>query len=222
MKIVICIFLISTIYYPLPLISQTKLPAWDHNIISKNFIKMLPNKGIIINNDSLFINVKSLNDIKNLFNRKSINYSLVYSDPQVGLVAINSPPPDYSGNWKPTKPSSFAIFLATLKVDSIKFTFIYSSFPKHIKYWDNSIKDSLRLNNIEIVRLPNAGINNDLKIGDQYEKIFKYFEKPKVDGLIRSDFKYNGVVFKLDLDTLHSVSYKKIKSIEINNLNGEL
>ena len=146
-----------------------------------------------------------------------------YNDPQVGLYAINSPPPNLLSEWHPDKPTSYSIFLATLNTESIKFTFMYCSFPMQTINWDNSIKDSLKLKTIEIFKLSNAGLNNNLKVGDEYENIFKYFKEPPEDGkIIKSFYEYNGVIFKLDLDSLHSETYKKIISIEINNHKGEL
>jgi hypothetical protein len=133
----------------------------------------------------------------------------------------DSPPPGYSGKWHHSIAIPVTDYAATLKVDSITFYFCYSSSGQKDNCFD-SIEDSLYLNSIQIIGLLNAGINKNLKIGDSFEKIFNYFEKPKNDyhlNMIRNEYKYNGVIFKLDLDSLHYETFKKIIAIEVNQLN---
>lgn len=191
--------------------------------LENSYIQLIPFHGILLESDSILIGKTTIDDLKAKLDTNSIKCKLTINSPrQLVMTTIDSPPPGYTGENKHQPDEYFTDYSATLQVDSITFCFHYSSQGQTVLDKD-VYTDSLKVSSITITKQMNAGLFEDLKIGDSYEQIFKHFNKPEyfnVPDIYRKEIKYTGVVFTIETDKLKVENYGRISKIEINNLIG--
>jgi hypothetical protein len=145
---------------------------------------------------------------------------LTFNNPeQIVFTHIGSPPPDFTGQCVPQPDDLFTDYSATVQFDSLTFLFSYSSINNKILDQSSSL-DSLKIKTITISKPLNAGLYDDLKIGDNYEQIFKHFKKPvhfNELNEINKEYKFIGIIFIIETNRSKVDTYGKIIKIEINN-----
>ena len=186
-----------------------------------NSIQLIPSKGILIDSDSILIRKTGVADLLSKLDTISIKCTLTVDSPMqiVGTYA-DSPPPGYTGEYTHRPDEYYTDYSATLQCDSLTFYFFYYS-QGQIVLAKNIYMDSLMIASIRIGKPLNAAVFDDLKIGDSYEQIFKYYKKPAYlnqQDPFRKEHKYTGVVFTIETDQSKVENYSKIIAIKINNL----
>jgi hypothetical protein len=185
---------------------------------------MIPFKGIVVYNDSLLVGER-LKNVLSILEKHSLKYNLKFCEPKkLTITFMDSPPPYEDGTFPENPPHQpdkyFTDWKATLKVDSLTIVLLYNH-PGHNAVNKKVATDSLIVISIKITRPMNAGLNENLKIGDSFEQIFKYYEKPDYccqPGEIVRQYGGGGVIFKIDSNKSEIDNYGKIKEIEINSL----
>lgn len=203
--------------------SQNKYLGKANKSLENEFIKMVPNKGIVVYNDSLYIGDRS-KILLRFLEKHSLKYSLLINEPRsVTFSTIDSPPPNEDGtfdkNWHHTPDEYFTDYSAILKVDSLIFNLYFYHRGKEV-HDKKQFTDSLKVTSIRISKPLKAGLYDNLEIGDSFEQIFNHYEKPGYccqPGQIISRYGGSGVVFYIECDK-SKIYYGKIKGIEINNL----
>jgi len=193
--------------------------------LESSFIQLIPYKGILLYSDSILLGKTDIEDLLGKLDTNSIKCVLTVDSPrQLVVESQGSPPPKdngesgYTEDYEPTPDEYFTDYSATLKCDSLTFSFHYTSQGKTVL--DNDIyMDSLKICSISIRKPLNAGLFEDLKIGDSYEQIFKHFKKPgylyEAD-MIRKEIKYTGIVFTIETNKSQMENYGRIIKIEVN------
>lgn len=188
--------------------------------LGNSYIQLIPSRGILLDSDSILIGKTAIADLLTKVDTNSIKCKLTVDKPrQLVMSSMDSPPPGYTGEYKHQPDVYFTDYSSTLKCDSLIFYFYYNSMGQTVL--DKKIyMDSLRIRSI-VIKMPlNAGLFEDLKIGDSYEQIFKHFEKPEYFSQLdsyRKEIKFNGVVFTIETDKSKVENYGRIIKIEINN-----
>ena len=190
-------------------------------ILESSFIKLIPSVGIVLNSDSILIHKTHLIDLQSKVDTNSLSYKLTIDEPmQITMTTVDSPPPGYTGEYNHTPDRYFVDYLATLQFDQVTFCF-YSSSEGKVPLSKNIYTENLKISSIRVSKPLQAGLFEDLKIGDAYENIFKHFEKPsylnQLDE-IRKEINYSGVIFTIETDKTKAGDYGRIIKIEINNL----
>lgn len=197
---------------------ENKLTSSD---INTHFIQLLPLKGLVIQADSFLLGICRIEDLFILFDTNDVKIDIEIDEPKgMVLSRIGSPPSGYTGEYHPQPDEYFMNYSGNIKIDSLTFYFTYSHPGKDGYDFDTYI-DGLTLSRIEVSHKNNAGLFEDLKVGDSYQRIFNYFKKPEYicnPNIIRRHHKENGVVFTIGTDTVDSDYYGRIKMIEINTL----
>lgn len=189
--------------------------------LESNFIKLIPSVGIVLNSDSILIRKNCLGDLQKMVDNNSLTCKLTVNSPkQLTMVTMDSPPPGFTGEYKHRPDEYITDYSATLQVDSLTFCFYYSKKGQDVLSED-IYSDRLKINSIIISKPMNAGLFEDLKIGDSYEQIFKHFKKPEyltqLD-ITRKEIRYTGIVFTIETDKSQVENYGRIIKLEINNL----
>lgn len=189
--------------------------------LGNSYIQLIPFHGILLNSDSILIGKTTIDDLSAKIDTNSIKCKITINSPrQLVMSTIDSPPPGYTGEYKPQPDEYFTDYSATLQLDSLTYRFHYFSQGQVVL--DKDIyTDSLKVSSIIITKPTNAGLFEDLKIGDPYDQVFKHFNKPAYfnqPDSYRKEIKYAGVVFTIETDKLKVQDYARIIKIEINNL----
>ena len=189
--------------------------------LKSSYIQLIPFKGIVLDSDSILIGKFGISDLLSKIDTNSINCKLTVDKPkQLVCEHIGSPPPGYTGEYKPQPDEYFTNYSATLKVDCLVFQYGFTQSGKNVLNYD-IYKDSLKITSIKVDNSIKAGLYDDLKIGDLYEQIFKHFEKTTYynqPGLIRKEYMENGIIFTIETDQSQVDNYGRIIKIEINRL----
>lgn len=196
----------------------------DHQLTKKRlkstYIQLIPSKGICLNTDSILIGTTSIIDLLQIIDTNSIKWKLTFNNPeQIVLIHIGSPPPDFTGQYVPQPDDLVTNYSATVQFDSLTFLFSYSSINNKILDQSSSL-DILKIKTITISKPLNAGLYDDLKIGDNYEQIFKHFKKSvhfNELNEIQKEYKFIGIIFIIETNRSKVDTYGKIIKIEINN-----
>ena len=199
-------------------VETEKLSRYD---FEESFIKLLPSKGLIIRDDSILLGKCTIDQLISMVDTISISLALTINEP-MGLVltTMDSPPPGYTGEYQHRPDEYFMNYSGNIKIDSLILSFTFSHSGQE-QYDSEIFVDSLYLSKIKVARKTNIGLFPDLKIGDSYEQIFNYYEKPTYycnSDLIRKEHKENGVIFTIETDSADLEYYEKIEMIEINGL----
>lgn len=189
--------------------------------LGNSYIQLIPSHGILLDSDSILIGKTGIADLLTKLDTNSIKCKLTVDSPkQLVVASMDSPPPGYTGDYKHRPDEYFTDYSATFQFDSLTFRFYYSSHGQVVLAKD-IYTDSLKINSIIVSKQMNAGLFEDLKIGDSFEQIFKHFKKPeylKQVDITRKEIKYSGIVFTIETDKSKVENYGKIIKIEINNL----
>ena len=194
---------------------------YSESDIKNSFIEIIPFKGIKLLNDSILIDKMTINEVIELFDTSKINIDLIINGANhLVISSLGSPPPGYKGEWKGIPDKKYTGYSATLKIDSISMFFGYGKYGGFYNWTDNML-DSLVLSNIVINTPLNAGIDNQLKLGDSYMKIFKYYGFPPESTcgkprLLRDEYRYNGIHYYVYTDSTNREIYGKITRIMID------
>ena len=199
-------------------VETEKLTRYD---FEETFVKLLPSKGLIIKTDTILFGNCTVDQLISMVDTNSIYLDLIINEPMgLALTTMDSPPPGYTGDYQHRPDEYFMNYSGNIKVDSLVLSFTFSHSGQEQYDYDIFV-DSLRLSNISVSKKNNVGLYPDLKIGDSYEQIFNYYEKPPNNcnpDLIRKQHRENGVIFTIETDSIESEYYRKIKTIEINSL----
>jgi len=189
--------------------------------LESTYIQLIPFKGIVLDTDSVLIGKNDISDLLSKIDTNSIPCKLIVDTPrQLILSYMDSPPPGYGGEYKHQPDEYITDYSATLNVDCLVFQYGFSQYGKNVLNY-NIYKDSLKITSIKVTNAIKAGVFDDLKIGDSYEQIFKYFEKKTYcnqPDMIRKEYTANGIVFTIETDESQADNYGKIIAIEINRL----
>lgn len=199
---------------------EDKLTSSD---INEHFIQLLPSKGLVIHADSFLLGICRIEDLFSSIDTTDVNIEIEIAEPK-GMVLshMSSPPPGYTGEYHPQPNAYFMNYSGNIRIDSLMFYFTYSHTGKDGYNFDTYV-DSLTLSHVKVSHKKNAGLFADLKVGDSYQHIFNYYEKPESicnPDIIRKQHTEKGVVFTIGTDTLDSDYYGRIKMIEVNTLTG--
>lgn len=199
---------------------ETSVSSLTKEKLGKSYIQLIPSRGILIDSDSILIGKTGIANLLTKLDTNSIKCKLTVDEPrQLVVSSMDSPPPGYTGEYKHKPDEYFSEYFSTLQCDSLIFCFYYNSKGRTVLD-KNIYMESLRIRSI-VIKMPlNAGLFEDLKIGDSYEQIFKHFEKPEYFSQLdsyRKEIKFNGVVFTIETDKSKVKNYGRIIKIEINN-----
>jgi len=197
---------------------ETSVSLLTKEKLGNSYIQLIPSRGILLDSDSILIGKTAITDLLTKLDTNSIKLT-VDSPKRLVISTMDSPPPGYTGEYKHRPDEYFTDYSSTLKFDSLTFCFYYNSIGQTV-FDKNIYMDSLRIRSI-VIKMPlNAGLFEDLKIGDFYEQIFKHFERPEYFSQLdsyRKEIKFNGVVFTIETDKSKVENYGRIIKIEINN-----
>ena len=200
---------------------ETSVSLLTKEKLENSYIRLIPSHGILLDSDSILIGKAGIADLLTKLDTNSIKCKLTVDSPkQLVGVFMDSPPPGYTGEYKHQPDEYYTNYSATLQFDSLTFCFYYSS-QGQVVLSKEIYTDSLKINSIIISEKMNAGLFEDLKIGDSYEQIFKHFKKPEYLNqldITRKEIKYTGIVFTIETDKSKVENYGRIIKIEINNL----
>jgi len=224
-KLTIACLLISTLFNFSCKKEQGNTKPLEHLLtkekLESNSIELIPSKGIILDSDSLLIRKIGIADLLSKLDTNSIKCKLTINSPrQLIATYADSPPPGYTGEYIHQPDEYFTDYSAKLQCDSLTFYFFYYSKGQTVLA-KNIYMDSLKISSIRIGKPLNAALLDDLKLGDSYEQIFKYYKKPAYlnqQDPFRKEQKYTGVRFTVETDLSNVDNYGKIIAIEINNL----
>lgn len=199
---------------------ETSVSLLKKEKLENSYIQIIPSHGILLDSDSILIGKTGIADLVTKLDTDSIKCKLSVDSPrQLVRVSMDSPPLGYTGEYIHQPDEYITDYSATLQFDSLTFSFYYSS-HEQVVLSKAIFTDSLKINSI-IIKQMNAGLFEDLKIGDSYEQIFKHYKKPEYLNQLdipRKEIKYTGIVFTIETDTSKVENYGRIIKIEINNL----
>jgi len=200
---------------------ETSIRLLTKEKLESSYVQLIPSLGILLDSDSILIGETGIADLLTKLDTNSIKCKLITNKPkQLMIATMDSPPPGYTGEYKHRPDEYFTDYSSGLQCDSLSFFFSYNS-NRPTVFDEDVYKDSLKINSIQIKMPMKAGLFEDLKLGDSYEQIFKYFKKPEsfnqldING---KEIRYSGVVFTIETDRSKRENYGRIIKIEINNL----
>jgi len=199
-------------------VENEKLTSFDFNT---DFIQLIPSKGIVLQSDSILLGKCSINNLITLIDTNDMHTEIKINKPKVLTIShLDSPSQGYTEENQHQSDEYFMNYSGYVKIEGLTFHFLFCHYGRD-KYEYETYMDSLNLSKIRIYNKTNAGLYNDLKIKDQYEKIYNYYDKPIYHcnhDIIRTQHQKNGVIFTIGADSTDLDYYGKIKMIEINNL----
>ena len=193
-------------------------PKLDKIFFTESYVQLIPKIGILFSNDTIKLGNSTISNVVNKIDTNSVNFNIYYKEPAVmGIETIDSPPPGYTGDWNHTPTTYFCLYEAIMLIEDIQLKFTYDHGGQILKPME-IMKDSLVLQYITVNKMNNVGLYHDLKIGDSYKNIYKYFVKRysscNPDGPVGGYSEIGFVMYVEIQDTLDEY-YSKIKSIEI-------
>lgn len=178
--------------------------------LAKDFIKVLPSKGVLIDKDSLLLGY-SIYDVIDKIDTLNTHYQLVIDKP------ISLSMHYQGGNYS---VSYFVNYSAVVYVDSFEFHFFHSRPNEFDDLPFDSVKSDMKLVKISVRNMKNIGLNADLAIGCTESDIYKYYSKPRIESNLQANtwsWIENGIIFTLGLSSKNKETCNRIVGIEINN-----
>jgi len=203
------IFLLSVLV--LSCDDESKIPNY---VRFSDTISLFSTTGCSINSDTLRFGNSVSVDLFQIIDSTRVKTECTYSTKRIYGSFDDS---IFNDNSVP-KFDSFTIFSQSITFDSVFFEFNYVK-PGNYYEFEESIKDSLKLYRVSVKYPGNANLDNKIRIGDSYERIFlDYIQRDSANLKVIMPIYTNSqkrITFGINNADSLSDSYMKIDMIEI-------
>lgn len=176
--------------------------------VDSSFLQLIPSIGLVIQSDTIKLWKIYRQNFLSLIDTNTISYEIRH--PKSEHIVRNG--------WESIPKCNYWTHKSNITFNNITFKFKYFHTGLHSRPY-TYYKDSLILYKITISKKKNAGINDSLKIGDNFKNIINFFPQSRQyrRQLISSRDKYeNGnVIFIIGVDSVDAEYFQKIKEITV-------